>query len=129
MDRIAPQQNFVSVYGNVWDGISLRMVGKAGDQSVSREGRKLSIAVVFAHKDDRQFPQAGDIERLVKGACLACTIAEKHHSDLPSSFLLADKHCTQGKRNSAPDNARGGNETALHRNQVHGAAFSPTVTG
>ena len=82
-------------------------------------GRGLGVAVVFGHKDDRQFPDGGQVEALVQGALLGRAVAKKADRDLIGLVGLGGQTRAAGQRRTAANNAVGAQHALVHIRDMH----------
>src|SRR3954462_4659869 len=92
-----------------------------------RQRCEFSIAVVLADENDRQLPQAGYVQRFMKGTRLTGTVTEEHDSDLARVFLFGCKGGPQCQRDCAADDAGGGDESSVECDDVHRAALATAI--
>src|SRR3990170_5160578 len=126
---LAHGEKVVAIDGAVRNTVSLGVLREAFDFRVRGERRELGIAVVLADKDHRQFPETGDVERLMKRSGLAGAVAEEHHGELAFLLLLGGEGSAKSKWNGATDDSGGGDESTFFGGDVHRAALAGAVAG
>src|SRR3972149_4642302 len=90
---------------------------------------EVGIAVVLADKDHRQFPETGDVERLMKRSGLTGAVAEEHHGELAFLSFFRCERGAESKWNGATDDSGGGDESTFFGGDVHRAALAGAVAG
>src|SRR5262245_18791548 len=105
------------------------MLSQPLDLRMRRERRELGVAVILTNEDDRQLPEAGNVERLVKRSGLAGAVAEEDYRDLALFSFLPGKRRAQREWNGTADDTGGGDESGFLRDDVHGAAFAAAISG
>src|SRR5687767_10678183 len=110
LDRFARGQahgeKIVAVYRAAGDFISLCMLRQPLHSGMRRERCEFRIAVVLTDENDRQLPQARDVQRFMKWTRLTGTIAKKNHRYLASFFFFSGKRRSKGQRYRPADHSR-----------------------
>ena len=102
--------------------IGARAVGDIGDGGRAGHRHRHRILIVLADEDDRQLPDRGEVERLVKGALVVGAVAEERERDRAGAPLLGAERRADRDRQAAADDAVGA-EIALRRlGDMHRAA-------
>ena len=70
MRRLIHGKQVIPVYGHARHIIGCGAVGDILDAAMIMRRRGLGIAVVLGHKNNRQFPDSGQVEAFVQGALL-----------------------------------------------------------
>src|SRR5947209_17064429 len=96
-------------------GGSLRIVGV------------LVIMVVFAHVDDREFPQRGHIHHFVQHALAKRAITKEADRHLVAAAHLARHSSSGSKARASPDDGIRAEVTGVLVSDMHGAALAVAI--
>src|SRR5947208_1503612 len=98
-------------------GGSLRIVGV------------LVIMVVFAHVDDREFPQRRHIHHFVQHSLAKRAITKEAHRHLVAASHLARHSSSGGQARASPDDSIGAKIARVLVSDMHAAALTVAVAG
>jgi 2-methylisocitrate lyase-like PEP mutase family enzyme len=73
-------------YPNAWDVVTASVVIRAGRSAIHRSTH--AVSVVFADKDNGQFPQLGNVHGLVQLTLISSTIAVQGQANTISSYCF-----------------------------------------
>ena len=80
--------------------------------------------VVLADKDDRELPERGEVQRLVKRALVHRAIAEERDGDTPFLLILDGEAQTSGDGELGADDGLAADEVVLGAVHVHRATLA-----
>src|SRR5438270_7590755 len=89
----------------------------------------LVIVVVFAHVDDREFPQRGHIHHFVQHALAKRAITKEAHRHLVAASHLARHSSSGGQARASPDDSIGAEIARVLVSDMHGAPLAVAVAG
>src|SRR5690242_19468696 len=79
----------VAINNNAFEAVSRSAIGgRLWHSRHFADRRVLHVEIVFAHEDDRQLPDRGKIQGLMKGADIGSTVAKKTYGYVFGSFVL-----------------------------------------
>jgi hypothetical protein len=118
----------IAVDGLARESIGGRSIGDARILHHEVDAGRGAVEIVLADEDDRQLPDRGEVERLVKGAFVVRAVAEERHRHRAGPPLLgAQRGADRDRQPAANDAIRA--EIALGRvGDVHRAAASLAIS-
>jgi hypothetical protein len=107
-------------------GVGRGEAAHMGDVGVFLATGEFGITVVLTHEQHRQFPQCGEIQRLVERAGAGGTIAKEHHADTALALRLGSPGGAGGQRQVSRHDAGSAQDPVGGIHQVHRAAATAT---
>ena len=125
--RLGDGGEIVAVDDDARHRIGARPVGDIGDRGRARDRHRHGVLIVLADEDDRQLPDRGDVQRLVKRAFVVRAVAEKGDRDRAGPALLGAERGADGDRQAAADDAVGAEVAPGRIGDMHRAAAPPAI--
>ena len=112
-------ENIVPVYSDTRHIIGGGAVGNVFNAAMVMGWSGFCIAVVLGDKDNRQFPDGGQVEALVERALLRGPIAKEANRDLISLVCLGRQTRTTSERRTTTNNAIGTQHALIQIGNMH----------
>ena len=129
LDHVIDLDGVVAVDGHAGHLIADGAVGYLRRRRRTPVGRAEGVLVVLADEQDRQFPDRGEIHRLVEDTLVRGAVAEERDDDLVGAAQLRGQRRAGAERHRRADDSVRAQNVEVQVGDMHRAAEATAITG